>query len=297
MKPSTVLLPAWAIPLAIAAMTLIWGSSWPVVRIGLDSFPPFTFAALRAGLAALLLVSLLAIRRIPLPPRKLLLSVFVIGVVAHGGNFATSYWGQTRVDAGVSAILFSTLPLFVVVLAHFWLKEERLTGGTILGLLLGLAGTAILYWDQAGRGESSLLGALAILVAAGLAGLGTVWIKKIGGQIDPIVTTVLQLTGGAVTLTLLALIVEAGAPIRWSSSGITALIYLTLFASCLAFLLFYWALQRIPATVLSLISYLTPPVAVIIGVVALQEAFSLNILAGMVTIAAGVWLAERGSGK
>jgi len=297
MKSSPAPLPAWAIPLAIAAMTLIWGSSWPVVRVGLDSFPPFTFAAIRAGLAALLLVGLLAIRRIPLPPRKLLIAIFVIGVVAHGGNFATSYWGQTRVDAGVSAVLFSTLPLFVVVLAHFWLKEERLTGGTVLGLLLGLAGTIILYWDQAGRGESSLVGALAILASAGLAGLGTVGTKKIGGSIHPIVVTTLQLAGGALTLSLLALIGEANTPIRWNGSGIMALIYLTLFASCLAFLLFYWALQRIPATHLSLVSYLTPPVAVIIGVVALNEQFSLNILAGMATIAAGVWLAERGSGE
>lgn len=156
----------WA---AFALLGLIWGSSFLWIKIALQDTGPFTLVALRLlfGLAGLAAISLARRQSFP-RDRKILLSLVTMGVINIALPFTLISWGETNVESGLASILNGTVPLFSIIIAHFWLHDERITVPRVIGLVVGFVGVVILVGRDVdfSRMSAGFLGQLAIIGAA-----------------------------------------------------------------------------------------------------------------------------------
>ena len=280
----------------LGLLTLIWGTTWAAIRLGLRGIPPFTGVALRFAIAAAALLAVaraLGVRRRgAAPPWRVWL---VNGLMTFFIPYGLVYWAEQWVPSGLTAVLFATSPLWVALAAHVALPAERLRAATVAGILLGFAGVAVIFSeDLRTLGGPRVAGAAALLLVAPLtASIGVVAMKRWAGGLHPLTIVTMPMALTAAGMGCVALATEAGQPVRLTGLSLAALLYLALGGSALAFSLYFWLLGRIPATTLSLINYLTPIVALLIGGAALGEPFTARTLAGSALVVGGVAVAMR----
>src|SRR5215204_2333868 len=149
-------------------LCLIWGSTWLFIKLGLEDLPPLTFAGIRFVIATVIVFSLIAIRRIPLPKGKrdwILLAA--TGVLSFTLNYGLVFWGEQYISSGLAALLQSTLPAFGLIIAHFYLPGERMTLPKILGVLLGVFGVGVIFSNQLQvAGPKALWGCAALVLSS-----------------------------------------------------------------------------------------------------------------------------------
>lgn len=203
------------------------------------------------------------------------------------------YWAEQWVPSGLAAVLFSTFPLFVAILAHFWLPGERLTGGSATGILIGFAGVLVVYSEDlsALAGSRTAMASLVFLISPLAAAVGNVVVKRWGEGIDAFTLTAAPMGLTAAVMGVLAWALERDLPVVFDATSVGALLYLALVGSALTFSLFFWLLAKLRATRLSLISYGVPIVAVLVGTLVLDETLSARILVGAGMVLAGVAMA------
>src|ERR1700730_9960463 len=146
----------------------IWGSTWLFIKIGLTDLPPLTFAGIRFLIASLILALLVTARRAHWPrTRREWILIAVVGVLQFALNYGLVFWGEQYISSGLAALLQSTFPAFGLVIAHFYLPQERLTAGRVIGVLLGVCGIAVIFSDQLSiAGSMALLGSIALVLSA-----------------------------------------------------------------------------------------------------------------------------------
>lgn len=211
------------------------------------------------------------------------------------------YWAEQWVPSGLAAVLFATFPLLTAIFAHFLLPGERLKPKSIVGILVGFAGVAVIFSeDFRALGGSKVATAAAILLISPLAAaLGGVAIKRWGSGIHPMLTSAIPMGMTAALMGTLSLLLEAGRSITFNTPSVLALLYLALCGSALPFTLYFWLLKHQTATRMSLINYVTPVIAVTVGTVFLDEPFTVRIVIGaaLVILGVGVVLVGKGRGK
>lgn len=252
---------------------------------------------MRFAIAGLLLLSLAPAFRVRLgrEPRERRLWV-LNGVLTFTVSYGLVYWAEQWVPSGLAAILFATFPLFVAILAHLTLPGERLRSGSLIGILLGFAGVAVLFSEDFGRlgGPKVAFASAVLLIAPLCSAFANVAVKKWGGGIHPLSISAMPMLFG--TLFTVPFAWTSGErAIEWRTGPVLALLYLAVMGSSVAFTLYYWLLRRLPATSLSLVNYATPVVAVLVGTLFLDEPFTLRILLGAALVVIGVAIAVRDS--
>jgi drug/metabolite transporter (DMT)-like permease len=272
---------------------LIWGSTWLFIKLGLQDLPPFTFAGVRFIIAAAILLVVIAVRRLPLPrERRDWWLIALTGVLAFGINYGLLFWGEHRTSSGLAAILQTIIPAFGLVIAHYYLPDERITLWKVCGIALGIAGVALIFSDQASvKGTSALAGSAAIVVGAFCVAYSNVLVKARARHIEPAVLAAGQMICGLVPLLLIGVTFE-GNPFafRWTPLAVASLLYLALVGSAIAFLLFYWLVQNMDVTKTMLIPLVTPPIAVFLGWLVLHEGLTWRTAAGALGIMSGIAL-------
>jgi drug/metabolite transporter (DMT)-like permease len=275
-------------------LSLIWGSTWLFIKLGLQDLPPFTFAGVRFVVAAGVLLCVIAIRRVPLPraPRDWLL-IALTGLMAFTVNYGLLFWGEQRTSSGLAAILQTIIPAFGLVIAHYYLPDERITLWKVCGIALGIGGVALIFSDQARveGGRSALMGSAAIVVGAFCVAYSNVLVKARARHIEPAALAAGQMICGLVPLLVAGVALE-GNPfaIRWTPLAVMSLLYLALVGSAAAFMLYYWLVRNMDVTKTMLISLVTPPVAVFLGWLVLGEGLSWRTAAGALCIMSGIAL-------
>ena len=271
----------------------IWGSTWLFIKIGLRDLPPFTFAGLRFVLASAILGSLILIRRARWPrTRSEWYLIAVSGLLQFTLNYGLVFWGEQHISSGLAAVLQSTFPLFGLVIAHFYLPNERMTTLKVVGVLLGVFGVAVIFSDQLTiAGSMALLGSIALVLSAVVGSYSNVLVKAYGGKIDPQILAASQMVFGFVPLLAAGFAIE-GNPLRfnWTVSALLALMYLVIVGSVIAFALYYWLLRNMDVTNTMLIALVTPVVAVILGMLVLHEELNWRLVAGTACIILGLGL-------
>jgi drug/metabolite transporter (DMT)-like permease len=279
-----------------ALLILIWGTTWAVIRIGLQGVPPFTGVAVRFTIAGALLLALALAAGVRLGRAPHEKSLWVAnGVLTFCLSYSIVYWSEQYIPSGLAAILWATYPLFVAVVAHVLLSGERLAARAGAGLLLGFAGVAVIFSDDLVLlgGEQVRHAALVMLVSPLASALATVAIKRWGIGVHPLsVSAVPMLFTGAV-MGAAALVLERGRPVVFDVRSVGAILYLAVLGSAVTFTVYYWLLARVTATQLALISYLIPIVALAVGAVLFAEPLRPRILEGSALILAGVVLVSR----
>jgi drug/metabolite transporter (DMT)-like permease len=271
----------------------IWGSTWLFIKIGLADLPPFTFAGIRFLLASLILAALVTARgaRWPRPGPEWTL-IAVVGVLQFALNYGLVFWGEQHISSGLAAVLQSTFPAFGLVIAHFYLPQERMTTGRVVGVLLGVFGVAVIFSDQLSiAGSMALLGSVALVLSAFFGSYGNVLVKAYAGKIDPQVLAAGQMVFGFVPLLAIGFATE-GNPLKfhWTTMAVISLLYLVVIGSVVAFALYYWLMRNMDVTNTMLIALVTPAVAVILGMIVLHEKLNWRLLAGGACIISGLAL-------
>jgi drug/metabolite transporter (DMT)-like permease len=278
---------AW---LAFAACGAIWGSTFLAISLGNDALAPVWAAALRLGLAALLLLAWGKARGQTLPRGPALRAALVYGICQFGIQLPLLYWGEKRVPSGLSAVFFATIPLSSALLTRA-LGMERLTPSKLGGAVIAVAGVTLLF-ASALRGHISPVGMSAVLVSATVAGIGSIVLKR-GPRQSPIgVNTVgCAIGAGMAFLESLALGEAHRWPTNWASIG--PILYLTLAGSLGAFVIMSWLINRWPVSRTSYVSVIVPVIALILGNVVRGERLTWTILAGTILVLVALVMGMR----
>ena len=271
----------------------IWGSTWLFIKLGLTDLPPLTFAGIRFVIASIILCSLIAIRGVPLPrTRRDLLLLAVTGVLSFSLNYGLVFWGEQYISSGLAALLQSTLPAFGLIIAHFYLPGEQVTLPKIAGVLLGVIGVGVVLSNQLQvSGPKALWGSAALVLSAFCTAYANVLVKAYGLNLQPSVLAAGQMIFGLIPLLLVGVSTE-GNPLNlhWTPRAILAMGYLAVVGSVIAFLLYYWLVQHMQVTKSMLIALVTPVVAVVLGMLVLDERLTWRTLAGGAMIICGIGL-------
>jgi len=278
--------------LVVIILSLIWGSTWLAIKVGLGHMSPFYFAALRFVIASAILLPF-ALRRGKLNVGLSPFMILVTGLLLIPVPYGLAYWGARFISSGLTAVLFSSLPIFVAVFSMWLLPNEKLSPLGAAGLCLGIAGIGVIYSDDlAVSGLLSSAGVITILAGTVISAAGIVLVKKNASSYDPIALCTCHFLLGAVILLPLAMIFEDWSAVEFNLPSVLSLFYLALFGSGLAFALYYWLLKKMDVAKASLLVYVTPVIAIYLGWAILDEVITLQIFLGTVLVLGGIKLAS-----
>lgn len=272
--------------LAFLFATLILGANWVGVRFSNRELPPFWGAALRFAAASLILFAVVELRGIALPRGRALVGALVFGALIFGASFALLYWALVAVPAGMTSVVFATLPLitlFVSAVAGF----ERITTQAILGALIAIAGLAIIFGAQI-TADIEIVRLLAVLLGGLVSAIATVVVKSFP-RTHPIATTSIAMGTGAVFLVAASFI--AGEPHGVPSANETwlALAYLVM-SSTIGFSLMTLVILRWTPSASSYGTVLSPIVAIVLATLIAGEVFGPVFFFGAAVVGIGVYV-------
>ncbi len=256
-----------AVALLVALLCAIWGSTWIVIRGGLEVLPPFTAAAARFVIAALAMTLVTAALRHRegggKPPTWLWIA---LGTLNFFGSYAIVYRTETLLPSGLVALLWGVFPMLSALAGHFFLPGERLRGAHWMGFGLGLAGLALLFLtDVASFGPEGIPAAAVLLISPIVSTIGNTFAKRSGKGVSSLELNRNAMALGAVLLSLLACATEEPLAVEWNARAVLSVTYLALAGTVLTFGLYYWLMRHVAANQLSLIAYVTPVVALALG--------------------------------
>jgi drug/metabolite transporter (DMT)-like permease len=284
-----------------AALCFIWGSTWLAIKVGLDFLPPFLFAGMRFAVASIFLGFLVLLLHAHIPRDRPSWGVMLfLGISQVTLVFGLVFWGEQYISSGLTGVLSATLPLFVVIFSHMLIRAEPTTRRKAAGVIVAFTGVAVVFWrdlvsPQGSVMQFSLLGSLAIVGSAASGAAGNVVAKKYASGIDPSANALIQSVIGAVTLSIASITTERGPVPELVPIVIAAVLYLGVVGSALAFVGWYWLLTKATATNSSLIFFVTPIVALVLGWLMLQERIESISALGTFLILSGVYVTVKQS--
>jgi drug/metabolite transporter (DMT)-like permease len=278
-----------------AVLCLIWGSTWLGIKIGLEDSPPFLSAGFRFLIATTFLFIWAKKKGVKFSDYKAqALKILIPGFFMYYLSYSLVYWGEQYINSGLTAVLFATLPFFVAIFATLFLKEEKLNWFRLFGLIIGFSGILLIFRDSLSlKGENLFYGMVGIILSAGFSAYASVRVKRDLYSVEPIVISVFQMGLGTLLLLGSGFLFEKIADFKLTYKSIGALLYLSFFGSAFAFMSYYWLLKRIEVTKLSLIAFITPIVALLLGWLVLGESISGYLISGTVLVIIGIWLVTR----
>jgi len=278
--------------IVIVILALIWGSTWLAIKVGLGFIPPFYFAAMRFIIASAVLFPL-ALKGGKLNPGISPFLVLLTGLLLIPVPYGLAYWGAQFISSGLSAVLFSSLPIFVAVFSMWLLPGEKLTRSNGVGLLLGITGIGVIYFDDLAVSDFlSSVGVLTIILGTIISAVGLILVKKNASSSNPVALSAFHHLLGAVFLLPLAFVFEDWSAVEFNRASILSLFFLAIFGSGLAFALYYWLLKSMDVTKASLLVYVTPVIAAYLGWIFLDEVVTLQMVIGTGLVLGGIKLAS-----
>ncbi len=277
-------------------LSFVWGGAFMAMSVALEGFGPFTVAAGRISIGALALLSIVALtspRDLLIRDPKSLVFMLMLGIMNFAMPFSLLAWGLQHVPSAFAGVAMGSSPIFVLVLAYFFVPDEQIGPRRIIGVILGFAGLVVLILPGI-MADGSEAGSVAARVACVLASLcysiGAILIRR-APPIPPLVFTAGMLAAGSVILTPLALFIE-GVPEITGERATWAIIYAGLIPTGLAFLLRVVLIQSAGPIFMSLVAYVVPIWAVLLGVLLLSETLTLSTYIGAAIILSGVGLTQ-----
>ncbi|MBI4810275.1 MAG: DMT family transporter [Ignavibacteriales bacterium] len=274
-------------------ISVIWGSTWLAIKIGLDSISPFYGIAIRFSIASIILFVILRIKHEQFPlDRDSIIMYLNLAVLSFSFPFALVYWGEQYIASGLASVLFGVYPFVVAIGSHLFLSTERLNRYKSSGIVLGFVGIVIIFWSDIHIGQSVTWGMAAILGSTVMQGTSLVILKRANHQISP---TSLSLGGMVLSIIIMypmAYIFEDYSTLIFDAKGIYSILYLGTFGTVVTFVVYYWLMKRVEVVYLSLVSFVTPVLAVILGTFWLKETFSPRIFIGASFVLMGILIAN-----
>jgi len=286
----------------LLALVAMWGSSFMFNRIAVATLPPWTVVAGRIGIAALVLTVIVYAlgRRLP-PPGRAWLPFAVIAMIGNALPFYLITWGQQVVESALAGILMAVMPLATIVLAHFLIAGEHLTRQRAAGFAVGFLGIVLLMGPAALAG----IGGEAVRIISQLAVLGGALCYALQSVLTRLIVKGDVIVAAAGTLLLASSVVIPVA--LWldrpwllvpSTASAAAVVWLGVGPTAVATILYFMLIRSAGPSFMSLVNYLSPGVAVMLGLLVMGETPSANAYFGLALILAGIavtqwWRAAR----
>lgn len=243
--------------LAFAILVLLGGGNGVAIRFSNRELAPFWGAALRFGIASLLLFGVLLIRRLEMPRGRALLGSLVFGALNFAASFGLVYWALVRVQAGRAQVILALVPLLTLLLAIAH-RQERLHWSGVGGAILALLGVGTIFWSAAAHGGDAPAGSIAALLAAAVCIAEAAVLIKSFPRVHPATLNAVAMAVGAAILLLISAIAQE----RWSVPSRpetwVALGFLSVIGSVIVFSLYLFILGRWPASTSSYSFVLSP---------------------------------------
>ncbi len=277
-----------------AMMCLIWGSTFVALKIGLEGTPPLLGVAMRHILASGLLFLIIYIRKLPIPRDPLAYKQYLtVGLLNFSLSYSLTYTGTQYIYSNVSALLWASIPITTALAAHVTLRNERLTVRKGVGILVGFSGVALIFAGYGiGQSRNLLLGMALVMGAVLMTTWPGIYLKMHPARANPIVLNgVATGIGGLATLAG-SFAWEDPASMVWSPLNIGVLIYLAIFGTVLAWVAYFYLLQRIEVVKLSFVGFIAPIIATFMGMLVLGEVLPLTVYVGAVIVLLGIFLTD-----
>ena len=289
---------AWAVGMALLAVYVVWGSTYFVMHVALESFPPFIMGALRFAVAGGLLYVSARVRGAGRPTLAQWRAAAIVGTLLFAGGNGGVAFAQQSVSSGLTAVVVATMPLFAAIFALLW--RQRPSAGEWAGLLVGFGGVAVLN----ARGEisaSGLMGVVLVLSPVAWA-LGSVWSRHLPQGNTAAMTSATQMLCGSVAMAVVALLRGETVDLAHvTPRALVALVYLITFGSLLGFSAYAFLLRSTRPAIATSYAYVNPAVALMLGASFADEHVDALTVFGTCIILIGVaitsWAARRAANK
>ncbi|MBM3180808.1 MAG: hypothetical protein FJZ86_10690 [Chloroflexi bacterium] len=269
---------------------LIWSSSFLWIKIGVQEIGPMALVAFRMLFGALTAAGIAIYQKVKWPRDWKTWGIYaILGPTSLAIPIFFISWGEQTIDSAVASILNATVPLFTIVIAHFWLHDDKMTVPKVLGLLIGFGGVVLLFSeDLLASKHLNVIGQLAVVLASLFYAWSAVFGRKYTQHITGVERGALPLITATIFMWAIGPIAEKPfliptLPITW-----VAVLWLGIPGSGLAIIMLYYLLHEIGPTRTTLVTYLFPVGGVILGVIFLDEQLSWQLLAGSALIIASL---------
>lgn len=280
---------AW---IAFIAVCVIWGTTYLGIKVALETIPPFLMGGIRYVIAGLLLGSILIARGEKLPPPaewgRIAFLGFLMITLGNGGV----NWGEQYLASGITAVVIATSPFWMVAVDAFFPGGEKLSMRKFIGLAVGFSGIVLLVWPdltlEGANGRQVLLGVLALQIACLGWSVSSSYTKRNAVNRSVLSVAAVQMFFGGLFMLLIGTVSGEWSVISLNPRTASALAYLIVAGSLVAFAAYSYALRHLPISTVSLYTYVNPVIAVALGTLLLGEPFRLSMIVAAVVIVIGI---------
>lgn len=285
---------------AFLFLTLIWGASFFWIKIAVREVDPLTLVAWRLAFGLLGLAVFFPIKRPPIPREKRIwIYLAVLGITSSAIPWTLISWAEMRIDSATASVLNGTVPLFTMIVVYLFLRDDRITSDTIVGLLLGFGGVVVLAQrapsDAAttAGGGLQLVGKGAMLLSSFSYAIGAVHARRNLRGTSALIQAFVSMAFSLAAVLAVIFLFRGRLPVPSRPDTWAALAWLGVLGAGVASFVFYGLLHSVGPTRASLVTYMLPVVGVVLGVVLLQERLDWRLAAGALLIVSGVWVVNR----
>lgn len=275
------------------ALCAIWGSTWLAVHMVVQDLPPFLAAAARFSAAAIFLLIWVVIRK-PAWPRgeREWNAILVLGFSVIAIPYALQFWAQQYVTSSLTAVLFSGTPLTVALLTPL-MMHRKVPRQCVQAMLIAFGALLLLLYTDLRFGSRAFWGGVAVLLSMGCSAWSAVYAKLRLRDVNPVVSTAMQLVIGAAGLSWATWALESHRHAVWTKTAVLALLFLSTCGSAVAFAIYYWLLKHMQPYQVSTINMVIPVVAVLEGSLIAHDPVPLMMIVAMVVVLASVAVVLR----
>ncbi|WDE00202.1 DMT family transporter [Thalassomonas actiniarum] len=278
-----------SVPAAYFAVVLIWSTTPLGIVWSSETVSPTIAVLMRMVIAAVLGLTLLKCKGMSLPGNKQAMKVYWFSALGIFGGMLCSYMAAAYISSGMMSLIFGLSPVVSGLLAQKILNEAKFSRTRKLAMLVSLSGLALVCSDNLSMTEQNPLGLIFILLAVFFFSLSAVLVKSVKVAIHPMATTVGALLVSIPLFFLAWLVLDGTMPVHeWQARSLWAILYLGVFGSLIGFVAYYYVLQKLSASTVTLITMITPAIALSIGAYLNNETVSVNLIIGAVFVMSGL---------
>lgn len=287
---------AFKVNVAFLSICILWGTTWVAIKFSLLSLTPFISAGYRFILAALIIYLLMWVKKLNLQTDSVSVKLYLLmAFFSFVIPFGLVYWGQQFVPSGLASVLFSVYPFFVAIFTGFFIPDEEIGIIKIIGMIIGFGGIITIFSKNIDLDFGSYFeGMLAVLLSGIMQAAIAVTLKKYGHHLNPLSMNFIPMVIAGIIMLLGGYLIEDISKLKYDLNAVLSVSYLGFFGSVVTFTAYYWLLKRVNIILLSLIAFITPIIALLVGWILFDEKLLVHQIYGSLLVLLGVFTANVG---
>jgi len=278
---------------------VIWGTTYLVIRIGVGHLPPMLFAGIRWLIAGIVFIAVLKWRGKALPKANEIVHLAIVGLALLGFANGLVVWAEQWIPSGLTALLLTTVPFFMVGLESLLPKGPKLNATILTGLVMGLVGVFLIFGEDIKylSDPDNLVGVIALLGAVVFWSIGSLYSKYVKVDVHPLMGASVQMLIAGIFLSVIGISIGELPRLSFEINGLLSLAYLIIFGSFVGYSSYIYALAKLPLSLVSTFAYINPVIALFLGWIILDEKLNFQIAIAAVVIIAGVFIVKQGAAR